>query len=66
MKWLTLGTRPQFVEDIKTWFSKNSIQYSETVIENDGIAHVFYRPIGKEQKDKCIEYIAYRCNNNLL
>lgn len=66
MRWLTLGTHPQFVEDIKTWFSENSIQYGENVVEKDGIAIVFYRPIGKEQKDKCIEYITYRCNNNLL
>ena len=66
MKWLTLGTHPQFIEDIKAWFSKNSIQYSDTVIENNGIAQVFYRPIGKAQKDKCAEYITYRCNNNLL
>lgn len=66
MKWLVLGTRPQFVEDIKKWFAENSIQYSETVIENGGIAQIFYLPIGKEQKNKCIEYITYRCNNNLL
>ena len=66
MKWLTLGTRPQFVEDIKTWFRENAIEYSETVVENDGITLVFYRPIGKAQKNKCIEYITYRCDNNLL
>lgn len=66
MKWLTLGTRPKFIEDIKKWFADNSIQYSETIVESDGIARVFYRPIGKAQKDKCIEYITYRCYNNLL
>lgn len=66
MKWVTVSMKPEFVEEVKTWFSENSIQYSEDVLEIDGIAYILYRPIGKKQIEKCVEYITYRCNNNLM
>lgn len=66
MKWVTVSMHPQFVDEVKKWFLENSIQYSEDVLEIDGISYILYRPIGKKQIESCIEYIKYRCNNDLL
>ena len=66
MKWITVGMKPQFVEEVKTWFSENEIQYSEDILNIDDISYILYRPIGKKQIEKCIKYITDRCNNNLM
>lgn len=65
MKWLTAGMRKQFVDDFVSWMKENGIRVAEP-FETYGIWRVMYMPIGREQKEKCEQYIEYRCNNDLM
>ncbi len=65
MKWLNVGMRKIFVNDFVIWLKENGIRFGEP-FEIDGIWKVPYMPIGREQKEKCEQYIEYRCNNDLI
>lgn len=66
MKRLVIGMRKEFVDGVVQWMKENEIKVCGEPYEFHGIWHVMYQPIGKEQKQKCEEYIEYRCNNNLM
>lgn len=66
MKRLVIGMRKEFVDGFVQWMKENEIKVCGEPYEFHGICHVMYQPIGKEQKQKCEEYIEYRCNNNLM
>ena len=65
MKWLVAGMRKQFVESFVQWMKENGIRVSEP-FDTDGIWRVMYMPIGREQKEKCEQYLEYRCNNDMM
>lgn len=65
MKRLIVGMKKEFVDSFVQWMKENGIKVYEPY-EFHGIWNVMYQPIGKDQKQKCEEYIEYRCNNNLL
>lgn len=65
MKRLIVGIRKEFVKDFISWMKDNGIRVSEPY-EFHGIWNVIYQPIGREQKEKCEQYIEYRCNNDLM
>lgn len=65
MKWLVAGMRKEFCSTFVDWMKENGIRVGEP-FECYGIWKVPYMPIGKEQKQKCEQYIEYRCNNDLM
>ena len=66
MKWLVAGMRKQFVDDFVSWMKENGIRVAEPFETCDEIWRVLYMPIGRKQKEKCDQYIEYRCNNDLM
>lgn len=66
MKWLISGMRNQFVENFVQWMKENGIKVAEPFETLDGIWRVMYMPIGREQKEKCEQYIEYLCNNDMM
>lgn len=65
MKWLAAGMRKEFVESFVQWMKDNGIRVAEP-FQIDDVWKVMYMPIGAEQKQKCEQYIEYRCNNDLM
>ena len=66
MKLLVVGMKKQFVQGFVEWLQKNGIKVCEDPFVIDEIWYVMYKPVGREQKNKCEQYIEYRCNNNLM
>ena len=66
MKRMIVGMKKQFVKEFVEWLNENDIKVCGEPYEAHGIWNVMYMPIGKEQKQKCEEYIKYRCNSDLL
>lgn len=66
MKILVAGMRKEFVDSFIYGLEELGIRICGAPFETYGIWHVMYQPIGKEQKQKCEEYIKYRCDNDLM
>lgn len=66
MKRLVAGMRKEFIDSFIDGLKELQIKVCGEPFETYGIWHVMYQPIGKEQKQKCEEYIEYRCNNGLM
>lgn len=66
MKWLTVGMKEEFVPEFKKFFRNNGVQYSDDVLRIDGICHILYKPIGKEQVQKCNQFIERQCYSNRI
>lgn len=66
MKILVASMKKQFVEEFVKWMKTNGIVVRGEPFETSDIWNVMYQPIGREQKEKCEQYIEYRCNNDLM
>lgn len=66
MKRLVVGIRQEFLNSFIEGMKELGVKICGEPFEVEGIWHVIYLPIGKEQKEKCEKYIEYRCNNNLM
>ena len=66
MKILVAGMKKEFVNSFIDGLKELGIKICGEPFETYGVWRVMYQPIGKEQKQKCEEYIGYRCHNDLM
>lgn len=66
MKILVASMKKQFVKEFVEWMKSNGIIVRGEPFETDGLWNVMYQPIGIEQKQKCKQFIEYKCNNGLM
>lgn len=63
---LIAGMRKEFVNDFIVGMEELGIKTCGEPFEIDGIWHVMYRPIGREQKAKSEQYITDRFIKGLM